>query len=85
MWGNNSLGHLVWRWQEVRAGDSRRGRECVCFWLVGMKGFTPTCSRWVDRITDFLRAVHGLDAYRANHRFGCGKQGALISLYHCCQ
>ena len=35
---------------------------------------------WVDRIANFLRAVHGLDAHRANHRFCCGKQGAHISL-----
>ena len=32
---NNSLGRLVWRWREVRAGDTSTEREC--FWLVGMK------------------------------------------------
>ena len=35
---NNSLGRLVWRWREVRARDTSRGRECVCFWLVEIKG-----------------------------------------------
>ena len=48
----------------------------------GMKGFIPTRNRWVDRTTNFLRAAHDLDAHRASHRFGCGKQGACISLYH---
>jgi len=48
----------------------------------GMKGFIPTRNRCVDRTTNFLRAVRGIDAHRANHRFGCGKQGAPISLYH---
>ena len=46
----------------------------------GMKGFIPTGNRWMDRTTNFLRAVHDIDAHRANHRFGCGKQGAPISL-----
>ena len=26
---NNSLGRLVWRWREIRAGDASRERECV--------------------------------------------------------
>ena len=41
----------------------------------GVKGFTPTRNRRVDRTTNFLRAVHDLDAH-CGHRFGCGKQGA---------
>ena len=32
-----SLGRLVWRWREVRAGDTSKERECVCFWLVGLQ------------------------------------------------
>ena len=47
----------------------------------GMKGFIPTRNRWADRTTNFLRAVRDLDAHRASHRFGCGKQEAPISLY----
>ena len=41
----------------------------------GVKGFTPTRNRRVDRTTNFLRPVHDLDAH-CGHRFGCGKQGA---------
>ena len=26
---NNSLGRLVWRWREIRAGDASRERECL--------------------------------------------------------
>ena len=48
----------------------------------GMKGFIPTRNRWVNRTSNFLRAVHNIDAHRASHRFGCGKQGAPMPLYH---
>ena len=36
---------------------------------------------WADRMTNFLRAVHDLDAHRANHRLGCGKQEAPTYTY----
>ena len=32
-------------------------------------------------MTNFLGAVHDLDAHRANHRFGCGKQEAPTYTY----
>ena len=79
---NKSLRRRVWRWREVWAGDTSRKRECV-FWLAGMKGFIPIRARWADRIPNFLRAVHGIDARGTTHRFGCDKQRAPISPYLC--
>ena len=56
---------------------------CCCLLLVAAGCCCCCCLlAWVDRTTNFLRAAHDLDAHRASHRFGCGKQGASISLYH---
>ena len=48
-----------------------------------MKGFIPIRARWADRIPNFLRAVHSLDARGTTHRFGCDKQRDPISPYLC--
>ena len=57
-------------------------KTCHAFRPQWNEGFFPVRNSWVDRTTNFLRAVHDIDAHRASHRFGCGKQGAPISLYH---
>ena len=57
-------------------------KTCHAFRPQWNEGFFPIRNSWVDRTTNFLRAVHDIDVHRASHRFGCGKQGAPISLYH---
>ena len=57
-------------------------KTCHAFRPQWNEGFVPIRNSWADRTTNFLRAVHDIDAHRASHGFGCGKQGAPISLYH---
>jgi hypothetical protein len=63
---NNSFGRFIWRWREVRAGDSSREREY--FWLIGMI--------YCGRIMRLFRCAYHLHNFVRRRRRKTAQDGA---------